>query len=146
MKKGMRYYLSRNLFKKKDQKEFLTLDRIEDLLSGFKQMVSYLVEDLAFRRKEMEAVGIMRRNEVESYVREDVHQKLSAIQYNPDKDSSLKCIDSFSPMSQPLSDYLTLPQHVKLNWIGSDQDVEKLADLLQEKYIGVDSEWRPELT
>jgi len=36
-------------------------------------MVSYLVEDLAFRKKEIEAIGIMRRNEVESYVREDVH-------------------------------------------------------------------------
>jgi hypothetical protein len=49
----------------------LTLDRIEDLLSGFKQMISYLVEDLAFKKKEMEAIGIMRRNEVESYLRED---------------------------------------------------------------------------
>ena len=95
----MRYYLSRNLYKKKDQKDFLTLDRIEDLLSGFKQMISYLVEDLAFKKKEMEAIGIMRRNEVESYVREDAHEKLASVKYDSERDSSLKCIDGFSPMS-----------------------------------------------
>lgn len=62
-------------------------------------MISYLVEDLAFKKKEMEALGIMRRNEVESYVREDALKKLASIKYDSEKDSSLKCIDSFSPMS-----------------------------------------------
>ena len=47
----------------------------------------------------MEALGIMRRNEVESYLREDALQKLASIKYDSEKDSSLKCIDSFSPMS-----------------------------------------------
>lgn len=36
MKKGIRYYLSRNLHKKKNHKEYLSLDRVEDLISGFK--------------------------------------------------------------------------------------------------------------
>ena len=62
MKKGMRYFLGRNLYKKQNQKEFLSLDRVEDLLSGFKQMLSYLVEDLTFKNKEMEAMGIMKRH------------------------------------------------------------------------------------
>ena len=49
-------------------------------------------------------------------------------------------------MSQPASDYLQLPEHVKLEWIGTDEDVPKLEALLEEPLIGVDSEWRPELT
>ena len=36
MKNGMRYFLGRNLYKKQDQRDFLTLDRIEDLLVGIK--------------------------------------------------------------------------------------------------------------
>ena len=51
MKKGIRYYLGRNLYKKKSHKEYLSLDRVEDLISGFKQMLGYLVEDLAPNKK-----------------------------------------------------------------------------------------------
>ena len=40
----------------------MTLDRVEDLLSGFKQMLSYLVEDLVHNQKTNEAFGIMSRN------------------------------------------------------------------------------------
>jgi hypothetical protein len=36
MKKGIRYYLSRNLYKKKNHKDYLSLDRVVDLISGFK--------------------------------------------------------------------------------------------------------------
>lgn len=69
MKKGIRYYLSRNLHKKKNHKEYLSLDRVEDLISGFKQMLAYMVEDLAHNKKWHEAVGVMTRNNVENYVR-----------------------------------------------------------------------------
>lgn len=51
MKNSMRYFLGRNLYKKQDQRDFLTLDRIEDLLVGIKQMLGYLVEDLAHKNK-----------------------------------------------------------------------------------------------
>ena len=69
MKKGIRYYLGRNLYKKKNHKEYLSLDRVEDLISGFKQMLAYLVEDLCFNKKLNEAKGIMIRNNVENYIR-----------------------------------------------------------------------------
>lgn len=39
-----------------------------------------------------------------------------------------------------------MPAHVKLEWIGNDEDVPKLEALLEEPMIGIDSEWRPELT
>ena len=36
MKRSIRYYLSKNLYKKRQEQDFMTLDRVEDLLSGFK--------------------------------------------------------------------------------------------------------------
>ena len=72
MKNSMRYYLGRNLYKKQNQTDFMSLDRVEDLLSGIKQMLSYLVEDLVHKGKMHEAKGIMLRNKVESHVRPEI--------------------------------------------------------------------------
>jgi hypothetical protein len=69
MKQSMRYFLGRNLYKKSNQQDFLTLDRIEDLLSGIKQMMGYFVEDLAHKNKVNEAKGICMRNKVEGFIR-----------------------------------------------------------------------------
>ena len=82
MKKGIRYYLGRNLYKKKNHKEYLSLDRVEDLISGFKQMLGYLVEDLAHNKKLVEAKGIMQRNNVENYVRQEVKDRLAEVEYD----------------------------------------------------------------
>ena len=65
MKNSVRYFLGRNVYKNQNQQDFLTLDRIEDLISGFKQMMSYLVEDLTKKEKFNEATGIMQRNQIE---------------------------------------------------------------------------------
>ena len=70
----MRYFLGRHLYKKSNQQEFLTLDRIEDLLTGFKQMLSYLVEDLAHKGKLQEAKGILLRHQVESFLRTEIKE------------------------------------------------------------------------
>jgi hypothetical protein len=64
-------------------------------------MLSYLVEDLAFKKKEMEAFGIMQRNQVEKYVREECYNILKNVQYDQTKDSSLILYDEFSTLSQP---------------------------------------------
>ena len=49
-------------------------------------------------------------------------------------------------MSRPIDDYIKLPDEVKVEWIGKEDDVPKLKDLLEEPLIGIDSEWRPELS
>ncbi len=54
----MRYYLSRFLYKKPTSEDYLSLDRIEDLLFGFKPMLCYLVEDLVYKGKLNEAKGV----------------------------------------------------------------------------------------
>ena len=60
----------------------MTLDRIEDLLSGFKQMLSYLAEDLVQKGKIQEAHGIYLRNQLENFVRADVLPKITSNEYD----------------------------------------------------------------
>lgn len=146
MKKGIRYYLSRNLYKKKNHKDYLSLDRVVDLISGFKQMLGYLVEDLVHNNKFIEAKGIMQRHSVENYIRPEVKEKLENTEYDESKDSSLYLYDEFEPLSKPKEEYLQLPNTVKVEWIATEEDVPKLKELLSEPLIGMDSEWRPELS
>jgi hypothetical protein len=37
---------------------------------------------------------------------------------------------------------LSLPKDLKVDWISHEQDIPKLECLLNEKLIGIDSEWR----
>lgn len=70
LKSSMRYYLGRYLYKKKGQDEdYMSLDRIEDLLSGFKSMLSYLVEDLVFKGKPNDAKGVCIRHDLFETIR-----------------------------------------------------------------------------
>ena len=146
MKNSMRYFLGRNLYKKSNQQDFLTLDRIEDLLVGIKQMLGYLVEDLNHKGKKIEAKGIMIRNKVETHVRAEVLESLQGVEYDEAKDTSLQQYDAFEPLSKPANEYIKLPDHVSVTWIGTDEDCKKLEVLLEDEFIGVDSEWRPQLT
>ena len=147
MKNSVRYYLAKGLYNNyKNPKDSLRLCQVEDLFSGFKQMTGYLVEDLAHKNKLNEAKGIMQRNQIEEYLRPETLEQLVQYNYNQSTDTSLPGPDAFEPLSRPLEDYLSLPDFVKLDWIGSEEDVPKLEVLLEEEYIGMDSEWRPQLT
>lgn len=106
-------------------------------------MMGYFVEDLTHKGKIQEAKGILMRNQVEGYIRQDIKERLADVLYEESKDTSLQVKDSFTPMSQPIENYLQLPEEVKVNWIGTEEDVPKLAILLDDEFIGVDSEWRP---
>ena len=68
------------------------------------------------------------------------------VEYDEKKDSSLHTYDEFEPMSRPMEEYIKLPENVKVEWIGEEDDVAKLKELLDEPLIGMDSEWRPELS
>ena len=69
----MHYFLVRYLYKKNNSKDYLALYRIEELFSGINEMICYLVENLALKNKKMEAIGIMQRNKVESYISKDIY-------------------------------------------------------------------------
>lgn len=68
----MRYFLSRFLYKKPTSEDYLSLDRIEDLFSGFKHMLSSLVEDLVFKNKLNEAKGVCLRHDLMDYVKDSI--------------------------------------------------------------------------
>ena len=109
-------------------------------------MTSYLVEDLVAKGKPHEAKGIFMRHHLDGYVRNDVMERLANFDYDPSLDTSLNKYDEFEVLSRPKEDYIQLPDEVGLDWVGTEKDVQKLEVLLQEELIGVDSEWRPQLT
>jgi hypothetical protein len=74
-------------------------------------------------------------------VREDIREMLGDIVYNPDKEVMQE--DKFGPITA--GEIISLPPHIKVEWIGTPEDISKLDALLTEQYIGVDSEWRPSL-
>ena len=63
-KRRMHNFLG-DLYKQQHKQDFMTLDRVEDLLSGHKQMLAFLVEELLQRDKLMEAKGIYLRNRLQ---------------------------------------------------------------------------------
>jgi hypothetical protein len=79
-------------------------------------------------------------------VRADIIEKMDTVEYDIAQDSSLNGYDEFEQLSRPIEEYIKLPEFVKVQWVGTDEDVDKLAVLLKEEFIGVDSEWRPQLT
>lgn len=137
----MRYYLGRYLYKKKGaDDDYLPLDRIEDLFFGFKTMLSYLVEDLLHKGKANDAKGVCMRHDLFDTIRPSTREQLADIVYDPSKDEPV--FDAFGPLTKT-RECITLPEHVKVEWISSEADIPKLNQLLEEKFIGVDSEWRP---
>lgn len=38
--------------------------------------------------------------------------------------------DRFGPVSEPYENYMRMPDTVKLNWIGKEEDLDKLDQLL----------------
>jgi len=54
--------------------------------------------------------------------------------------------DLFEPVSSPHKDYFPLPVDIKYDFIDTEELVNKLRVLQGQKYIGVDSEWRPQVT
>lgn len=44
------------------------------------------------------------------------------------------------------SQCLHLPQNVKVNFVGTDKDCDSLRSLIGRQFVGMDSEWRPQMT
>jgi hypothetical protein len=139
MKSSMRYYLGRYLYNKPGQDEYMSLERVEDMFMGFKPMLVYLVEDLVFKNKVNEAKGVVDRHGILFDLREEVREQLSDVVYDPNKSS--QPVDFFGPLSE--GNHMRLPNHVTVEMISTVEDIPKLDVLFADKYIGVDSEWRP---
>jgi len=53
--------------------------------------------------------------------------------------------DRFGPITEPLENNLVLPDDYSVEFIGTEEDIDKLENLEGCEYIGIDSEWRPQL-
>jgi hypothetical protein len=102
-------------------------------------MMSFLVEDLVSKNKLNEAKGVCLRHNLFKMIKEETREKLSYIYYDPSKDPVP--FDTFGPLTP--EGCLSLPPTVKVEWIGSVDEINKLDLLLKESFIGVDTEWRP---
>lgn len=65
--------------------------------------------------------------------------------YDPSKDFQEEEQMFFEPCSKPRLHYLRLPEDVNYAFIESEEDIDKLNNLLNQPYIGVDAEWRPNI-
>lgn len=65
LKKTVRYYLGRYLYKKPMDPDYMTLSKIEDLLQGLILPLVYLVDDLVQKGKMNEAKGIYLRHRLQ---------------------------------------------------------------------------------
>ena len=109
----MRYYLQRFLYKKPGQDDYISLDRIEDLFSGFKPMLGYLVEDLIWKGKLNEAKGVCLRNDLNKVIRENIREQLADVVYNPKLEAPI--FDVFGPLSE--GNFIRLPDKVQVKFI-----------------------------
>lgn len=51
--------------------------------------------------------------------------------------------DMFEPISTPAGEYLRFPLNIKIEFIDTEAKIDMLKDLVGQKFIGVDAEWRP---
>jgi hypothetical protein len=68
---------------------------------------------------------------------------MEQIVYDPTQD--LQPDDKFAPCSVG-SDVLHLPKDVAVKFIGQESDVISLRQMIGKPFIGMDSEWRPQMT
>lgn len=97
------YYLSRNLQKKADSEEYMSLPQIEDILEGEKRMLALLVEELVNKNKYNDALGIYLRHEglVQEAMKPDYVREMEDCRqnYDPRQDAKSKVYDLFGPLS-----------------------------------------------
>jgi hypothetical protein len=119
LKSSMRYYLGCYLHKKPTHPDHMPLEKIEDLMSGFTQMLGYLVDDLVFRGKKNEARGICERHQLFDVVRNENFQAIKDIVYDPKAD--IQTEDRFGPLTS--GEMISMPPHVKVEWVGTLEDI-----------------------
>ena len=67
----------------------MSLEKIEDLVSGDPQLMKYFVEELANKNKLVEAFGIMKRNNLEKNISIECFDILKNVIYNEHLDESV---------------------------------------------------------
>jgi len=143
------YHLGKYLNKKPSEKEYMGLDKVEDLLKGETEYLVFLILKLFNADRRHEAKGVYTRHNItQAHFAEFLPKKagiakdLEAMKYDPSKDYQVE-LDLFEPVSKPSESYLRLPTDIEVKFISREEDVAQLKKLEGLPYVGVDSEWRP---
>ena len=125
------YFLSKFMYTKSSDKDYLGLDRVEDLLKGETDYIIYMIEMLYNDGRKIEAKGVYMRHNIrvtdfgQSSIgrsKQGIARDLENMNYDPAKDYKTK-EDMFEPVSTPNKDYLRLPVDMLVEFIGKEKDI-----------------------
>ena len=143
------YFLGNYLKNKPEDPQYWGLDQVEDLLKGINEYLIILIDLLYQKGRLHEAKGVLQRHGIKSQdfpeSLQGIAKDLDNLKYDNEKDYKPEK-DLFEPKSQPPAKYLRLPVDLKVEFIGKSEDISKMKVLIGQKFIGVDSEWRPQIT
>ena len=121
--------------KRENDKDYMALDKVENLFADLKDCQAHLCEQLFSAGKKMEAKGVFDRSNL---MAEDVNKlsngkevgtELKNMGYDKAKDfKPIK--DMFEPISTPASDYLRFPLNIKIEFIDTEAKIDMLKDLV----------------
>ena len=152
---NINYYLQFYIRKKHPNNEVWGLDKLEDLFKDDKEYLSMLCYRL-FSKRPHEAKGVFIRGELtaDDFTKTNIYERreklaeygksIEQMEYHMLEDYQVKP-DQFGPITEPIVNNLRLPDDVSVTFIGNEGDIDLLENLEGSEYIGIDSEWRPQL-
>lgn len=103
------------------------------------------MEELCLKNKLYEAKYLMVKNKLEGQMSEFFKQMLEDPEILVDNDISI-VPDKFAPVS--LGMFVKIPEGdaVEVKWVDREDQIHLLDALRDDEFVGVDSEWRPQLS
>ena len=135
IRNAVRYFLSSFLRKREDEKDYMGLDKIENLFTDLNDCQAHLCEQLFYAGKKMEAKGVFDRSKLKAEEvnkvsnGKEVGTELKNMKYDKAKDFK-PTKDMFEPISTPASDYLRFPLNIKIEFIDTEAKIDMLKDLV----------------
>ena len=118
---------------------FLTIELFHDN----HKMLTKLCKTLIEHKRDEEAKAISHKYDLHLFTESSIDKSKIYEELFPDQ-SSLAVNFPFYPVSKPMEDYLTLPEHIEFKFLDASMDfTPELKKLIGQQYIGLDAEWRP---
>lgn len=151
------FFISR-VFKKEDHADYAPLHKVEDLLVGQPKMLSNFVAELCKHADKQiseplkklwlnRARGVWTRHGLEhsndgnAFVKANMREALGEAEYDHGLEPQES--DLFGPVTKGA---VALSSDVHVTFISDQSEVEQLLELVGQPVIGLDAEWRPNLT
>ena len=145
MRDSAHYYCSQYV------KGEMSLAKISELFNGFIILQTAFVEKLVQSKKLKEAKAFSEHFRIQPKLSPQIKQTLNRIADDGNFNFDIQDVPVFGPASkdeptaaEPL-EYFKIPEN-QVKFIGTEEEVHLLEALLNDgKWIGIDSEWRPDV-